>query len=170
MTKNEKGGKKNTKRIIMWLLVVLVMAGIYFMSAQTAPESNALSGKTIRTILLIFMQDFPALTLADQTVIIASMQSVIRDAAHVLVYSLLGALCMLALLTYDCKMKTRMLTTLIFGIGYAFIDELHQYFVSGRAFEFYDILLDGCGLLLGIIMVSIVYRLIYHAGKRFKYT
>ena len=153
MSGSETAERQYRNRIIRWLLVLLAMAGIYFLSSQTAPESNALSGKTIRALMLLFRHDFPALSLAEQNLIISSLQSVVRDAAHILVYLLLGILCMLALLAHDWKMKNRILMTLVIGIGYAFFDELHQYFVSGRAFEFYDIFLDGSGLLLGIIMV-----------------
>lgn len=151
---SETVSRQYKKRIIRWLLVLLAMAGIYFLSSQTAPESNALSGKTIRALLLLFRHDFPALSLAEQNLIISSLQSVVRDAAHILVYLLLGILCMLALLAHDGKMKNRILIALIIGTVYAFLDELHQYFVSGRAFEFYDVILDGSGLLLGIMMVA----------------
>ena len=154
MSGSETAERQYRNRIIRWLLVFLAMAGIYFLSSQTAPESNALSGKTIRALLLLFRHDFPALSLAEQNLIISSLQSVVRDAAHILVYLLLGILCMLALLAHDGKMKNRILIALIIGTVYAFLDELHQYFVSGRAFEFYDVILDGSGLLLGIMMVA----------------
>ena len=154
MSGSETAERQYRNRIIRWLLVFLAMAGIYFLSSQTAPESNALSGKTIRALMLLFRHDFPALSLAEQNLIISSLQSVVRDAAHILVYLLLGILCMLALLAHDGKMKNRILIALIIGTVYAFLDELHQYFVSGRAFEFYDVILDGSGLLLGIMMVA----------------
>lgn len=147
------------KRILLWSLVILGMGVIGFLSSQTAPESNGLSGRTIRALLPLFMPDFPAMSWAEQSEIVAGLQSVVRDAAHVLTYFLLGILCMATLLTYEWKMKNRIAAALLIGAGYAALDELHQMFVSGRAFELYDIGLDCSGLLLGILIAVVLYRL-----------
>lgn len=150
----------NYKRILLWSLVILGMGIIGFLSSQTAPESNGLSGRTIRALLPLFMPDFPTMSWAQQNQIVAGLQWVVRDAAHVLTYLLLGILCMAALLTYEWKMKIRIIAALIIGAGYAVVDELHQVFVSGRAFEFYDIGLDCSGLLLGVLIVVVLYRMV----------
>ena len=38
-----------------------------------------------------------------------------------------------------------------FTLGYGVFDELHQYFVPGRYASFLDVLLDGCGAVLGAV-------------------
>lgn len=154
MPKSESENKVKFKRIMLWILVILGMGIIYFLSSQTASESNGLSGQTIQTLLKIFMPEIGKLPPAEQMEIVAGLQSVVRDAAHVITYILLGILCMAALLTYEWEMKARILTAFFIGAGYAVFDELHQVFVSGRAFQFYDIGLDCCGLLLGILIVA----------------
>ena len=149
----------NFKRILLWSLVILGMGVIGFLSSQTAPESNGLSGKIIRSLLPLLMPDFTAMPWAEQREIVAGLQSVVRDTAHVLTYMLLGILCMATLLTYEWKMRSRIFGALVIGGGYAMIDEMHQTSVSGRAFEFYDIGLDCIGLLLGILIVVGLYRM-----------
>jgi len=36
-------------------------------------------------------------------------------------------------------------------LGYGALDELHQYFVPGRYASLLDVLLDGCGAVLGVL-------------------
>ena len=45
---------------------------------------------------------------------------------------------------------------LVFSLSlfYAFLDELHQHFVPGRAMDIMDVGYDVVGLLAGIIMIS----------------
>jgi VanZ family protein len=42
---------------------------------------------------------------------------------------------------------------------YAGLDELHQYFVPGRACNIHDFLVDGVGILIGFICSWIFYRI-----------
>lgn len=153
---NSNGTSSINKRAIRWLLVILGMGIIYLLSAQTAAESSGLSGHTIRALLPIFMPEFADLPHLQQNQIVASLQSVVRDAAHVMTYMLLGILCMSALLSHELKMKTRIIIALIICTGYAAIDELHQVFVNGRAFEFIDIGLDFCGALIGAALAAAI--------------
>ena len=41
--------------------------------------------------------------------------------------------------------------TLLYGVS----DEIHQLFVPGRGFQFYDILMDGVGALIGLSMYTL---------------
>ena len=45
---------------------------------------------------------------------------------------------------------------LLIGILYAVSDEFHQLFVPGRAGQFRDVLVDGAGTVLGVLLASIV--------------
>ncbi len=49
--------------------------------------------------------------------------------------------------------KTPACTALIIGFLYAVSDEIHQYFVPGRAMQTRDVLIDTAGVLLGICIV-----------------
>ena len=69
---------------------------------------------------------------------------VLRKAAHVTEYAILGAL------------LSRVLsapTALVTGIVYAASDELHQHFVPGRVGAPLDVVIDGLGVGLGILVL-----------------
>jgi len=49
--------------------------------------------------------------------------------------------------------------TLITGIFYAIIDEVHQHFIPGRSMEFLDFVADFLGLVLAIVFVLFLLKL-----------
>ncbi len=141
------------KRFILWLLVIFWMGIICFLSAQTATESNQLSGHTIRILIPIFMPEFIDMSQAQQKEIVVNLQYVVRNIAHILMYFILGILCMCTLIPYEFKLKVKVITALLICTVYAATDELHQLFMDGRGFQFSDIFLDFCGALFGVLMV-----------------
>ncbi len=71
---------------------------------------------------------------------------VLRKIAHVAEYAILGALLLRAL--------GRELPAVVAGIAYAASDELHQHFVPGRQAAPLDLLIDGVGVLAGVILLQ----------------
>lgn len=69
---------------------------------------------------------------------------VLRKAAHITEYAILGALLMRAL---DRPAVAATLAT-----AYAATDELHQHFVAGRAGTLVDVAVDGVGVVLGVVI------------------
>ena len=69
---------------------------------------------------------------------------VLRKAAHVTEYAILGALLVRAL--------DRPAVATALAIGYAATDELHQHFVPGRAGTAVDVAADAVGVLLGVVL------------------
>ena len=78
------------KRFILWLLVILWMGIIFFLSAQTSAESSGLSGQTIRTLIPIFMPEFIDMSQTQQNEIVANLQNIVRKIAHILIYLILS--------------------------------------------------------------------------------
>ena len=72
----------------------------------------------------------------------------LRKAAHMTEYAILGALLLRAL--------GRELPALAIGIAYAITDEIHQHFVEGRHASPFDVALDGVGVAVGIFLVRLV--------------
>jgi VanZ family protein len=68
----------------------------------------------------------------------------LRKAAHLTEYAVLGALLVRAL---------RELPAFVAGVAYAITDELHQTVVAGRAGALLDVAVDATGVLLGILLV-----------------
>lgn len=53
--------------------------------------------------------------------------------------------------TVKMKKINRAIISLIIGILYAITDELHQFFIPGRGPLVSDVILDGIGVLVGIL-------------------
>jgi VanZ family protein len=68
---------------------------------------------------------------------------VLRKGAHVTEYAILGALLLRALHSE--------VPAFLAGLAFAASDEFHQHFVPGRHGAVYDVAIDACGILLGIL-------------------
>jgi VanZ family protein len=79
---------------------------------------------------------------------LGTWDTILRKAAHMAEYAILGALLLRAL--------GRELPALFFGLGYAVTDEIHQHFVEGRHASPIDVAIDGVGVAIGIFLVRLV--------------
>ena len=129
---------KKAKIIISWALVIICMAVIFSLSAQTAGESSEVSGQLIFMMKLNISQDF------------------IRTVAHFLEYTGLAVLIFNAL--YQTFGYQRPFVALIVSSLYAVSDEIHQLFVEGRAFQISDIVIDSLGAAGGITVLILLIR------------
>lgn len=136
---------KQTK-LIPWSLVLGWMILIFLLSAQTGPESGALSGGLTEALIALIRPLFP-----DARFLVESLESVLRTHAHFIAYFVLGTLLMNAL-TQDTLQTAASIRSFIISILYALSDEIHQYFVPGRAAESQDVLVDALGALTGILL------------------
>jgi VanZ family protein len=131
---------KKAKIIISWGLVIICMAVIFSLSAQTAGESSEVSGQLIFMMKLNISQDF------------------IRTVAHFLEYTGLAVLIFNAL--YQTFGYQRPFVALIVSSLYAVSDEIHQLFVEGRAFQISDIVFDSLGASGGITVLILLIKLV----------
>lgn len=131
---------KKAKIIISWALVIICMAVIFSLSAQTAGESSEVSGWLIFIMKLNVSQDF------------------IRTVAHFLEYAGLAVLIFNAL--YQTFGYQRPFIALIISSLYAVSDEIHQLFVEGRAFQISDIAVDSLGAASGITVLILLIKLV----------
>ncbi len=152
-------------RIPLWIAVVLWMALIFTFSMETAAESSESSGGFIRLLLETFDRDFSVLSSADQHTMIESLSYFVRKSAHFCIFGMLGLLVTSAVSTYRLSPKNTALLSLGICALYAVSDEIHQYFVPGRACMLRDMLIDTCGASCGIAAVSF---LIYIVRKHRK--
>lgn len=131
---------KKAKIVISWTLVIICMAVIFSLSAQTAGESSEVSGQLIFMMKLNISQDF------------------IRTVAHFLEYTGLAVLIFNAL--YQTFGYQRPFVALIVSSLYAVSDEIHQLFVEGRAFQISDIVIDSLGAAGGITVLILLIKLV----------
>jgi VanZ family protein len=100
----------------------------------------ALWGPVVAWAAVIFaLSSIPSLSSG-----LGTWDEVLRKAAHITEYAILGALLLRAL--------GRWQPALLIGIAYAITDEIHQHFVRGRHSSPFDVAFDACGLALGLLV------------------
>ena len=137
------------KKIVHLVLTILLMLFIFFQSALPAELSQQESGIVVRF-------------LAGVTGLEEGLVSfVVRKGAHFLEYLVLGI--SLFWTARDLRMRCghssggltgkAVLAPWVVGVLYAVTDEVHQYFVPGRSCELRDVLIDACGVAVGVAIV-----------------
>ena len=145
------------KKCIFTVLLVAWMGFIFSMSAQNSDVSSNTSGDTIRVVLSL-VPEFEDQSKEFQEQVIEDLQFIARKSAHFIAYMILGILSILLLLQFSSINKMPQIA-LIFCIAYAISDEIHQFFVPGRACQLRDVLIDSTGSLTGIILVLLFIKL-----------
>ncbi len=133
----------NYKKNLSWILVIIWMVIIYYLSSQSANDSEVLSSGITDLIYQLLNSILPKLN-------IETLHSIIRTLAHFTLYLVLGVLLLNALNQCDQKQRTNFLLALLISLLYAISDEIHQIFVPGRAFQIFDVLIDFIGSIIGI--------------------
>lgn len=127
--------KRRILLIISWAAVAACMSVIFFLSAQKASDSQALSDSLLLLLKFGLTSDF------------------IRKCAHCLEF--MG----LAVLLFNALYRTfgffRPFMAFAITAAYAVSDELHQLFVEGRACQLSDVLIDSLGAAAGIAALSL---------------
>ncbi len=150
-------------RVIFGLLTIAVMVCIFIFSCENADKSSDTSGTIVDLIINIFYKNFNDMTLAEQTEILDLISHIIRKTAHFVIYAALGFFVFLT--SGHKRMFCReTLWVLLFCGLYAVSDEIHQYFVPGRACMIRDMLLDTCGSITGITASFLLVKL-FHRKK-----
>ena len=135
------------------------MAFIFFQSALPADLSSRESGRVVDLLVRLFQGIMP---IDRQTMVF-----IVRKGAHFAEYTILGGFLVPAVTAWMAVDKTpvpdsvrsiRIISWLV-GTLYAVTDEIHQSFVPGRSCELRDIGIDSCGVLAGVMIVSLAMRL-----------
>lgn len=79
-----------------------------------------------------------------------------------------GVLFLSLFLTYELSDLKRMLFSLLVGIEYAAIDEIHQLFIDGRAGKITDVLIDTLGVAIGICIWMLFFQIAMKIHKKRK--
>ena len=141
---------KNKRIIINWILLILWILIIFFMSHQPAEVSNQQSD--------LIIQIFNKIGLDLNSYLGSLATFIIRKTAHFTEYFILYILANNVLRYYFSDKKKR-IYILIFVLIYAISDEVHQYFVPGRAMALRDVLIDFSGGFTACL-VEIIYKYI----------
>ncbi|QQK76481.1 VanZ family protein [Salicibibacter cibarius] len=143
------------QKIVAWLLVIGWMGLIFYFSHQSGEASSSLSGGVTEVAYSWSQRLIPFVTIDFE-----SFHTLIRKAAHVAVYVVLGIFAVHAFRVSTTERSTRQITlwAWLLCVCYAITDEVHQLFIPGRSGEVSDVVLDSIGALVGIGVYVVVRR------------
>ncbi|MBQ7354672.1 MAG: VanZ family protein [Clostridia bacterium] len=148
--------QKKTTQILLLILAVGWIIVIFMFSAKTAPESMKQSDGIVDYLIRVLVPDYDSLPTEQQTDISDTMTTIVRKGAHMAEYAILTVI-LYALISKWNLLERRLLRVVCAWSGavlFAVSDELHQLFVPGRSGELTDILIDGSGALIGVLLAA----------------
>lgn len=131
---------RQNRIIVSLILIAIWMLVIFLMSNEIAGTSSARSDEIVRTIQSIGV-NAPADLLT----------FLVRKAAHISAYFVLGVLLFNSLKEYGLGVKKMIFLSIAIAMLYACTDELHQMFVPGRSGEVRDVIIDTAGAAVGVV-------------------
>lgn len=148
--------KKNIIRIILLILLIGTFNIIFGFSGQNGEESSGVSRKVTQFIVENILHT------PEETKIqtIEQLEGIVRKLAHFSIYTVVGILLMGLVSTYDIEEMKRIYISIVIGIIYATSDEIHQFFVPGRAAKFTDVMIDTMGIALGTTIVLLLLKIL----------
>lgn len=144
--------KSTILRLMLVVITLLLIVGIFLLSNQPASKSGALS-TTIATYSLPYVEKWTG-----QELSIEQWNHILRKIAHFSLYFLLASIIMVFGRVNGWSWRKALYISLFIAIGYAIIDETHQWFVDGRGASVRDVAIDSAGAMLGIVAVYLVGR------------
>lgn len=136
-------------RIISTALLFAVLITIFCLSHEDATESKETS-VAVASWLGRIIGNVP--------------DDIIRTVAHCIEFASLGFLTYNAI--YSFKGFTNPLISIALSFLYAVSDEIHQYFIPGRAFQFIDLAVDLTGIVIGTFAIFILLKIITKCTKK----
>ena len=158
MRKN-KISKINIIRAILIILLLATFVRIFCFSNQNGTKSSGVSRK-VTEIVTSNIKKVQNMSKNERELFLEHTEKIIRKLAHFSIYTVVGLLMMSLMNTYKLKQSKRIWISLIVGVLYASSDEIHQYFVPGRACQFRDVMIDSCGALFGIAVIIILKKIV----------
>lgn len=134
--------------IIRWTAVLLWMVLIFGFSAQSSYKSGKTSHKVTNAVKAVVTVVAPK---AAKKIDFDSFDEITRSCAHFSIYLVLGFLTSWALKLNFTGYRL-IFASLIICILYSISDEIHQIFVPGRAFQFFDLALDTAGSFIAVLL------------------
>ena len=152
-------GKISIRRKVYLILTVVWMAVIFSFSAKPGDESEIQSLRAGKIVCSIFVPGYENMSEQEQIFMAESIDYPVRKAAHATEYAILAGFILGVVVTSLINWK-HLLEVVFVAVVYASTDEFHQLFVPGRNGQFIDVVIDGVGALIGVLIVFLVYKLV----------
>lgn len=148
--------ENRTVRIVLavffWLLAAACAGCIFWLSSKDGNQSQNMSD-SVRGILMKLFG--PLLN-----------SFIVRKFAHFFEYAVLGFLIGCAL--FLSRRRFSPVTSVICSALYSISDEIHQYFVPGRACRIFDVGVDTLGALTGTLILALIILIVNSIAMRRK--
>ena len=148
--------KVNYRFIISWILVILWMFNIYYLSSMDSELSNTKSKDTINTVVEstvgVTNKDISKDNLNS---IVNVLNKPLRKCMHSFVFFVLVILLLNAFYSINIINYKGYLFSILISFIYACTDEFHQLYVVGRTGQLMDIGIDMIGVLIGVLVIYI---------------
>ena len=148
--------ENRTVRIVLavffWLLAAACAGCIFWLSSKDGSQSQNMSD-SVRGILMKLFG--PLLN-----------SFIVRKFAHFFEYAVLGFLIGCAL--FLSRRRFSPITAVICSALYSISDEIHQYFVPGRACRIFDVGVDTLGALTGTLILALIILIMNSIAMRRK--
>lgn len=142
------------KRIILFVLVISWMILIFWFSSAGHEVSSGQSERVVQDVRHMTNISVP--------------EMIVRKAAHVFLYFVLGILLTLLVRTYHIRWRSVVLWAVGIACTYAATDETHQLLVGGRSGQVSDVLLDTAAACAGAVIIAGGYKFICKLHKNQK--
>ncbi len=155
----DKAKLKKTVFLIFLILSVAVATLIFYFSHQNSDNSVDTSKGFTTAVIGAVMDIFTDLTEMQKTEVVENVHNGVRVFAHFFAFLVLSFFVSGTFLSSNIKKNIayKQFLSVITSFLYAVSDEIHQYFIPGRAFQFFDIVVDFLGVLLGWLIMKTVY-------------
>ena len=134
------------RKLFPWIVVILWMALIFYLSHQPASISNGLSKGITEKIVEVVEK-----ATTDAEINIRNFNHILRKNAHFFAYLVLGILVANGLRSGGVGGYGAIGFAILICVLYAISDEIHQLFVPGRGGQVKDVLIDSAGAAVGIL-------------------
>ena len=152
--------KKKIITVVLLILLIAVYLVIFFFSAENAEDSTAASSKVTSFLVNLYYKIFGGTVIsADVPLVVTEAEGGIRKLAHLIEYMTVGLLSFgIAAMWIQSTGKSFFIIVIQLIIS-AGLDEIHQYFVPGRASSVKDVMLDTAGGIMGILLILVIRKI-----------
>ena len=155
------------KNKILSISLVLAWMGLIFVfSARNADLSTNDSNLVGWFIGRHFVPGFADWTEAARHEFVENIDFFVRKTAHFLEYTVLGVLVGNAVCNAKIGPLKEFVVSWLMCILYAATDEIHQYFVPGRACRLMDVAIDSAGALVGVAIFAMILTACKRTGRK----
>ena len=150
--------KINIVRAMLIILLISVFYTIFGFSNQDGEKSGGVSREITENVTKN-VKSIQKLEKSEKEKVLDKIEHIIRKLAHFSLYTLVGILTMSLMSTYNLQQIKRVEISWIIGLIYAISDEIHQAFIPDRTAAVGDVLIDSCGVLFGILIVMVIFKI-----------